>query len=130
VRRAALASLLLAAALPAAAADMLSGRYRPAGEQAAPDAPDAPAPLRVESSGDGWTAWFEGQPQPMQEMGRDGLEKLFPRGGSEVQCGATQSVVFCHVAPGTPLPDSDAVSTTGYFTADANGGIYELERQP
>lgn len=126
----ALAALLsLAAVAPAGAADLLSGRYRPAGE---PSAPDAPAPLRVEASGQGWTAWFEGRPQPMQEMGWAGLSKLFPQvaGGSEIQCGATGRLVFCHVAPGTPLPDSDAVSSTGYFTADANGAVYELERLP
>ncbi|HVI59199.1 MAG TPA: hypothetical protein VM619_10065 [Luteimonas sp.] len=124
---AALFAVALCAATPAAAADLLSGSYRPVGEQVAPE---APAPLRVQATGDGWIAWFEGQARPMQEMGDAGLSKLFPRGGRDVQCGATAALVFCHVAPGTPLPDSDALSSTGYFTADADGGIYELERQP
>jgi hypothetical protein len=124
-----LALLSMAGTSPAAAADLLSGSYRPAGEQAAPD---APAPLRVEAANGGWIAWFEGQPQPMQEMGWAGLAKLFPNtsGGHDIQCGATGRLVFCHVAPGTPLPESDAVSSTGYFTADTNGGVYELERLP
>ena len=123
------ALLALAAVAPARAADLLSGSYRPAGEQVAPD---APAPLRVEAGNGGWTAWFEGEPQPMQEMGWAGLAKLFPglSGGHDIQCGATGKLVFCHVAPGTPLPESDAVSSTGYFTADTNGGVYELERLP
>jgi len=123
------ALLAFAMAVPAQAADLLSGSYRPAGESSAPG---APAPLRVEASGNGWTAWFEGQPQPMQELGWEGLAKLFPdvAGGNDIQCGATGRLVFCHVAPGTPLPDSGAVSSTGYFTADADGGVYELERLP
>jgi hypothetical protein len=122
-------SLALAAIGPARAADLLSGSYRPLGE---PVPTDAPAPLRIEAGNGGWTAWFEGQPQPMQEMGWAGLAKLFPgvAGGNDIQCGATGRLVFCHVAPGTPLPDSDAVSSTGYFTADADGGVYELERLP
>ncbi|WP_417473582.1 hypothetical protein [Luteimonas mephitis] len=126
----ALAALLaLAAAAQAQAADLLSGSYRPAGE---PAAPDMPAPLRIEANSAGWTAWFEGRPQPMQEMGWAGLAKLFPgvAGGHEIQCGATGRLVFCHVPRGTPLPESDAVSSTGYFTADTNGGVYELERLP
>jgi hypothetical protein len=124
-----LALLSMAVTWPAAAADLLSGSYRPAGEQVAPG---APAPLRVEAGNGGWTAWFDGQPQPMQEMGWAGLAKLFPNvsGGHDIQCGATGQLVFCHVAPGTPLPESDAVSSTGYFTADTNGGVYELERLP
>ena len=132
IRRAALACTVLlsmAAAGPALAADLLSGSYRPAREQAAPD---APAPLRVQAAGDGWIAWFEGQPQVMQPMGEAGLAKLFPgvAAGGDIQCAATPALVFCHVTPGTPLPESDAVSATGYFTADANGGVYELERLP
>ena len=116
-------------AAPVQAADLLSGSYRPAGE---PSAPGAPAPLRVEASGDGWTAWFEGQPQPMQELGWEGLAKLFPgvSGGNDIQCGGTGRLVFCHVAPGTPLPEVGAVSSTGYFTADTAGNVYELERLP
>ena len=124
-----LALLSMAVTWTAAAADLLSGSYRPVGEQVAPN---APAPLRVEAGNGGWTAWFDGQPQPMQEMGWAGLAKLFPNvsGGHEIQCGATGRLVFCHVPRGTPLPESDAVSSTGYFTADANGGVYELERLP
>jgi len=125
------AGLAFAAAIPAHAADLLSGSYHPVGE---PSAPGARAPLRVEAnaSGSGWTAWFEGQPQQMQELGWEGLAKLFPRvsGGNDIQCGGTGRLVFCHVAPGTPLPESSAVSTTGYFTADTAGNVYELERLP
>ncbi len=123
------ALLMLAAAAPAMAADLLSGSYRPAREQSAPN---APAPLRVQAAGNGWIAWFEGQPQPMQPMGEAGLAKLFPgvADAGDIQCAATLAVVLCHVAPGTPLPESDAVSSTGYFTADAEGGVYELERLP
>ena len=129
-----MAALLAAVAAPAAtapahAADLLSGGYHPAGER---PAPGAPPPLRVEAGGNGWTAWFEGRPQPMRELGRAGLARLFPGvpDGRDIQCGATGRMVFCHVAPGTPLPDSDALSSTGYFTADADGGVYELERVP
>ena len=125
------AGLASAAAMPTHAADLLSGSYHPAGE---PPAPDARAPLRVEAnaSGDGWTAWFEGQPQPMQELGWEGLATLFPgvSGGNDIQCGGTGRLVFCHVAPGTPLPEANAVSSTGYFTADTTGNVYELERMP
>ena len=121
--------LSMAAAGPALAADFLSGSYRPAREQ---PAPDAPAPLRVQAVGNGWIAWFEGQPQAMQPMGEAGVAKLFPgiAADGDIQCAATPALVFCHVAPGTPLPESDAVSSTGYFTADADGGVYELERLP
>src|SRR5690606_11317400 len=123
--------LAFAAIAPAHAADLLSGSYHPAGE---PSAEGAQAPLRVEANagGSGWTSWFEGQPQPMQELGWEGLARLFPgvSGGNDIQCGGTGRLVFCHVAPGTPLPESNAVSTTGYFTADTAGNVYELERLP
>ena len=91
--------LSMAGAGPAMAIDLLSGSYRPAREQVAPD---APAPLRVQAVGNGWVAWFEGQPQTMQPMGEAGLAKLFPGDAADgdIQCAATQALVLCRVALG------------------------------
>lgn len=135
MRRRAVACLLPAALLCAGVAaaqepDGLSGNYRPVGEDVVPGDDDRRAGLRVTREGDGWRAWFAGQPKRLDVASPDQMAGLFPGVGESrsLRCGWSEEFMLCRVAPGTFFPRQGFRIDSGYFSVIAGGGLYELER--
>lgn len=128
IRRAVLLAAGLCAAGVAQAADGLSGTYQPAGESGA--AFPADAQLVVRAEGRGWLAMFRGEGLALLPLSAMEQHGLFPDIGSEarLQCAYSRAFLFCRVSPGTAFPDKNFTSTTGYFTALSDDGIFEMRR--
>ncbi|MFL6587371.1 MAG: hypothetical protein ACJ8GV_10880 [Luteimonas sp.] len=128
IRRAVLLAAALYTAGVAQAADGLSGTYQPAGEGA--DAFPADAQLVVRAEGRGWLAMFRGEGLALLPLSAMEQHGLFPDIGPEarLQCAYSRAFLFCRVSPGTAFPDKNFTSTTGYFTALSDDGIFEMRR--
>ncbi|MCD9029951.1 hypothetical protein LDO26_17305 [Luteimonas sp. BDR2-5] len=124
-------ALLLACALTspqASALDRLSGVYRPVGDAAA--GMPVGGELRVTAEGRGWLARFRGEGLALLPVTGLELAGLFPGVAPEagLQCAVSPAFLLCSVAPGTRFEDKDFTSTTGYFTAVSDSGIFEMQR--
>ncbi len=128
IRRAVLLAAALCAAGIAHAADGLSGTYQPAGDAGA--AFPADAQLVVRAEGRGWLAMFRGEGLALLPLSAMEQHGLFPDIGPEarLQCAYSRAFLFCRVSPGTAFPDKNFTSTTGYFTALSDDGIFEMRR--
>ncbi|MEF3082969.1 hypothetical protein V3391_12210 [Luteimonas sp. SMYT11W] len=128
IRRAVLLAAALCAAGIAHAADGLSGTYQPAGDAGA--AFPADAQLVVRAEGRGWLAMFRGEGLALLPLSAMEQHGLFPDIGPEarLQCAYSRAFLFCRVSPGTAFPDKNFTSTTGYFTALSDNGIFEMRR--
>lgn len=125
-----LVSLLGLGSAQAQDADDLSGDYRPIGEEAVSGDNAHRAGLRVIREGDGWRAWFAGQPKRLEAASFDQMAGLFPGVGESrgLRCGVSEEFVLCRVAPGTFFPRQGFRIDSGYFSVIAGSGLYELER--
>lgn len=128
IRRAVLLAAGLCAASVAQGADGLSGTYQPAGEGGA--AFPADAQLVVRAEGRGWLAMFRGEGLALLPLSAMEQHGLFPDIGPDarLQCAYSRAFLFCRVSPGTAFPDKNFTSTTGYFTALSDDGIFEMRR--
>lgn len=124
------AALLCAGVASAQDPDGLSGDYRPVGEEAVSGDGARSVGLRVIREGDGWRAWFAGQPKRLEAASPDQMAGLFPGVGESrgLRCGFSEEFVLCRVAPGTFFPRQGFRIDSGYFSVIAGGGLYELER--
>lgn len=125
-----LAALLHPGAAPAQEPDGLSGDYRPVGEEAVSGDGAGSVGLRVMREGNGWRAWFAGQPKRLELASPDQMAGLFPGVGESrgLRCGWSEEFVLCRVAPGTFFPRQGFRIDSGYFSVIAGAGLYELER--
>jgi hypothetical protein len=128
----ALRALLLVAAFAvpqAQAADGLSGVYVPAGDAAA-GMPAGGGELRVTAEGRGWLATFRGEGLALLPVSAAEAAGLFPGVAADagLQCAVSPAFLLCRVAPGTRFEDKDFVSTTGFFTAVSDAGMFEMRR--
>ncbi|MGO3126767.1 MAG: hypothetical protein ACTIJY_01715 [Luteimonas sp.] len=128
IRRALLLATALCATGTVHALDGLSGTYRPAG--AGGEAFPADAQLVVRAEGRGWLAMFRGEGLALLPLSAMEQYGLFPGIGPEarLQCAYSRAFMLCRVAPGTEFPDKNFTSTTGYFTAVSDDGIFEMRR--
>jgi len=126
VKRTLLALLLLANVSAIHAQDLLSGAYLPK------DAGEGEASMRVSGAGNGWIAWFNGEPLRLDAVSGAELDALFPGidASSHPQCGVSEKLLLCHVDRGTRFEDAGFTASTGYFALLIDGGAFELERQP
>lgn len=129
IRAWSIALLLSLAAVPvASAADPLSGTYVPVGEGAA--GLPAGSELRVTAEGRGWLAMFRGEGLALLPVTAADAAGLFPgvAGEAGLQCAVSSAFLLCRVAPGTRFEDKDFTSTTGFFTAVSDAGMFEMRR--
>ncbi|WP_407351890.1 hypothetical protein [Luteimonas sp. R10] len=124
------AALLRLGAATAQEPDGLSGNYRPVGEEAVSGDGAGGVGLRVVREGNGWRAWFAGQPKRLEVASPDQMAGLFPGVGESrgLRCGWSEEFVLCRVTPGTFFPRQGFRIDSGYFSVIAGAGLYELER--